>query len=1447
MKRVILVLLFFLSLKCFSQTYTPGLQNPINKAIAPALPFPTDARSYFYDQSLFKSRPYNGTTEVFSYLNTPNYRIGQFIIVVNETGTLQPNGSYTDSTVHLYYFKNGTKNTDLVPFGSSDLQGTLQVGNVATLRATTKGFTSKNNVVVLDTLMYAPLLISVFNGDSFTDEGNSVSATGGFSSRVATNLNHKEKNNGISGTTMSLISTGDSSAIDRLINNPNFVPVYSSSYGYLFWEYGQNDYTHTETNDTTLYKTSFNRCIDTCVARGWPLSKIVILGVGYTTNARTRDFNNAANTVAKARGVKFVNTYQATIDNGGGSLLADGKHPNDFGHSIIWANTILDSLPDRHGNNVSIDGYLDMKGALTIFQPKSPDRYVPSAIVVTDSISFKLNYFELRGSTLLKNLNMGQYNGWVNTTGANNVTIGIGSFLSNTTGSNNVTMGNNALFANTGGANNIAIGQSSLSANTIGNHNIAIGVGALTTNISNSQNIAIGNFSLNKTVSNQNTAVGYRTMVAHTTGILNSAFGYQSLTSDSIGTRNSAFGASSLGSNYTGNDNTAIGYSALFNHRVNGENLASGVNAMFSDSSGQFNVALGAQAAFSQKSSQYIVAVGEQALYLNTADFNTAVGALAGRMTTTGSQNTFIGKEAGYNNTTASSNTMIGYKAGDSTTTGSSITAVGSAALQLNLTGNQIVAIGAQALTKSTTGTLNTAVGYQAGVNVTTGNANTLFGLQSGSGLTTGSNNILIGRGAGTNITTGSNNIIIGASTPSPGYNLSGIMNIANGLYATGLSLGVPDSLTPVTTIKFGIKKITPVETFDVAGTGAFSDTLKLATGLVYGLNALRTGITGDSILVAGNGTKTGKLAIGSGLSISGGVLSASGGGGGSPGGSDTQLQYNNAGSFGGTSGLTWASGSSLLTAPNLTVTTTTKLTGLTSAGANDSLLMVASDGTVKRRFIDSISSTSVLDNTALTNYTGTASQITSYDSTNGGRFLYAPTSSATIDNINIFDAGIRGGRYFRHDGRSRNIFTTSGQMLTSDINGQNTLISSNTTTTPKFLQEVGDGANGGTPTWVTSSSLIQTLADTTGNGGKFLQYNAGTFSWASGGGGGSGTVNSGTANQLAYYNATGTAVSGLTSITANRALASDANGLPVASATTATELGYVNGVTSAIQTQLNSKAGLTANSFTGLQTTTLTTEQLRLAYDGSNYNSFTTASNGSLTIDATGTSPTITVADVFITTSGMQSNNTQLNSNWAFQSSSTSTTTSSALLIGTGTTNNYRRFARGSSNPTLAANTDYGGTIFGQESITTASSGTHNTVASVAINQMQINIGTATVTNAANLLVAAAPSNATNSYSIWSKGTMRVDAAVTLGGKVSGTLDFSSTAAQTSSDLTITVSGAAVGDMVTLGVPNGSVNANSCYTAWVSATNTVSVRFNNYSSGAIDPASGSFTVFVWK
>ena len=52
--------------------------------------------------------------------------------------------------------------------------------------------------------------------------------------------------------------------------------------------------------------------------------------------------------------------------------------------------------------------------------------------------------------------------------------------------------------------------------------------------------------------------------------------------------------------------------------------------------------------------------------------------------------------------------------------------------------------------------------------------------------------------------------------------------------------------------------------------------------------------------------------------------------------------------------------------------------------------------------------------------------------------------------------------------------------------------------------------------------------------------------------------------------------------LTANRALISNGSGKITVSSVTSTQLGYVSGVTSAIQTQLNNKAALNSPTFTG-------------------------------------------------------------------------------------------------------------------------------------------------------------------------------------------------------------------------------------------------------------------------
>lgn len=96
----------------------------------------------------------------------------------------------------------------------------------------------------------------------------------------------------------------------------------------------------------------------------------------------------------------------------------------------------------------------------------------------------------------------------------------------------------------------------------------------------------------------------------------------------------------------------------------------------------------------------------------------------------------------------------------------------------------------------------------------------------------------------------------------------------------------------------------------------------------------------------------------------------------------------------------------------------------------------------------------------------------------------------------------------------------------------------------------------------------------------------------------------------------------------------------------------------------------------------------------------------------------------------------------------------------------------------------------------------------------------------------------------VWDSATGQIDyIPQPLSG--SDSLDFGSTLAQTSQDLTITVIGAQVNDPVAVSWPSSP--ANSTFDAFVSAANTVTVRFNNYSASAIDPAKGFFKVKVLR
>lgn len=76
-------------------------------------------------------------------------------------------------------------------------------------------------------------------------------------------------------------------------------------------------------------------------------------------------------------------------------------------------------------------------------------------------------------------------------------------------------------------------------------------------------------------------------------------------------------------------------------------------------------------------------------------------------------------------------------------------------------------------------------------------------------------------------------------------------------------------------------------------------------------------------------------------------------------------------------------------------------------------------------------------------------------------------------------------------------------------------------------------------------------------------------------------------------------------------------------------------------------------------------------------------------------------------------------------------------------------------------------------------------------------------------------------------------------------TLDFASIAEEATGDLTVTVTGAVVGDFVAVSPTQAAPDADLSYMGFVSAADTVTVRALNNGTGANNPASQTFRVVV--
>jgi hypothetical protein len=129
-------------------------------------------------------------------------------------------------------------------------------------------------------------------------------------------------------------------------------------------------------------------------------------------------------------------------------------------------------------------------------------------------------------------------------------------------------------------------------------------------------------------------------------------------------------------------------------------------------------------------------------------------------------------------------------------------------------------------------------------------------------------------------------------------------------------------------------------------------------------------------------------------------------------------------------------------------------------------------------------------------------------------------------------------------------------------------------------------------------------------------------------------------------------------------------------------------------------------------------------------------------------------------TASGYQTNATPQNGNFYVVSANTAQVQTITQVLPTASANvNMRRLMRSSTSFTVPSSQDYVGTIFGQEAVTQASSGTHNLFASAAFLSPTITSAASALTEAANVFIKDAPTGATNNYALHvASGLVRLD-----------------------------------------------------------------------------------------
>ncbi|HEX2859443.1 MAG TPA: hypothetical protein VHP58_04530, partial [Alphaproteobacteria bacterium] len=654
---------------------------------------------------------------------------------------------------------------------------------------------------------------------------------------------------------------------------------------------------------------------------GWYSPAGIFAAVGISTTSNQASFTTvyAVGLATLTNGISLTgNLTGATLisTTSGGTVSATNVNGNTATFNTLTANSIGAGNINASGQITATAVGANLISATaatgTVSATYGYFKYISATngLSVNLSETIAINDLKDASSTVASgNMFLGSGGGNAIDGGLYNTTVGIGTGANMTSGNSNVALGYQALNAAGSASGNVAIGYRALAdmsydfdnSIAIGNQAasgsnedvIAVGYQAAYNN-SGSQVIAIGQNAAFENIQNNLVVMGKEA------GYQNQGYGLMAI-GQNAGKANSGSGGmfigDSAGQNNTGSSVMGIGSQALMGNTGSG-NMAVGSNAgknntgsgimMFGNNAGTENAGFGnllvGEYAGYQNTGSGVSAFGGNAASSNSGNSLVAVGNGAAS-NNYGSNITAIGNSAAGSNL-SDELTALGYYAGNANS-GTTVTAVGTNAGKNNIysnvtllgantsaTANNQVVLGDTAITVvSTSGVYNGAGLSATGI---TGTVSATYGYFKYISATNG----LGGGGSGDRITSGTTNAIANSATTyislTTGATTWGYLSSGTSYIPTLTAALVSTTSGGTVSATYGNFRYLSATTLNVSGTAYVSDLIVMGTATGAGLDPV--------------------------ISISS-----------SAAGANTQIQFNDNGELGASSGLTYTSGTGVL------------------------------------------------------------------------------------------------------------------------------------------------------------------------------------------------------------------------------------------------------------------------------------------------------------------------------------------------------------------------------------------------------------------------------------------------------------------------------------------------------------------------------------------------------